>query len=139
MAETEAVVRDALADDSTDAWSSYLLGCVLYSRNDWRGAREAYAQAVKHAPQVGLFRADLGEMAARLGFEDEADRLFREALARGPGDPILNRKYGVFLHWSGSTEKGRSYLKRALSLDPDDRQTKRALDNLDSAKRDADA
>jgi tetratricopeptide (TPR) repeat protein len=138
MAETEAVVREAIADDPTDAWSSCLLGHVLYAREDWPGARDAFAQAVQHAPEVGLFWAELAEMSARLGFEDEADRLFREALARGPGDSILNRKYGIFLQWRGSKEKGRGYLKRALSLDPDDHQARRVLDRLDGAKRNAD-
>ena len=138
MAEAEAVVRDAVAHDPTDAWSSYLLGRMLYQREDWRGAHEAFSQSVQHAPQVGLFWADLGEMTARLGFEDEADRLFREALARGPGNSILNRKYGVFLQWRGSKQKGRAYLKRALDLDPKDRMARRVLDQLDDAKRGAD-
>lgn len=138
MVETEAVVREAIAHDPTDAWSSYLLGCVLSQREDWRGAYEAIAQSVQHAPHIGLFWADLGEMTARLGFEAEADRLFREALARGSGNSMLNRKYGVFLQWRGSSEKSRAYLKRALDLDPDDRMARRVLDQLDSAKRGAD-
>ena len=138
IAETEAIVRDAIAHDPTDAWSSYLLGCVLSQREDWRGAHEAFAQSVQHAPHVGLFWADLGEMTARLGFEDEADRLFREALARGPGNSVLNRKYGVFLQWRGSKNKGRTYLKRALDLDPEDRMARWVLDQMDGAERGAD-
>ena len=128
--EAEVLSREAIASDPGDAWAPYLMGCIFYSRNDWSSAREWFARSVELAPDVGLFWTGLGEMAARLGFEDEADRLFREALARGPGDSILNRKYGVFLQWRGSMARGRTYLQRALSLNPNDRVARRMLDDL---------
>src|SRR5262249_30095708 len=80
-------------------------------------------------PQAALL-AGLG--LCRLGTDDAAgaERLFREALARGPETGQLHYLLALALEKQGRRAAAREELERAISLDPSDGSSRRMLDEL---------
>jgi Flp pilus assembly protein TadD len=128
--ESESVVRLAIEQYPNDPWNYALLGRLLTMRRDLLGARSAYERARAIAPRIGLFAADLADIVNRLGFPQEADRLYREGLSCDTSNSVLNRKYGQFLVLTGYGDRGKSYLERAIQQDPTDERAKQELERL---------
>lgn len=82
---TEALVQAvASVGGEAESWALARLAEARGEAGDWHGAREAWiaAAAALASPAAGELLRQAGEAARREGDLDEAERLFREALAR---------------------------------------------------------
>jgi protein O-GlcNAc transferase len=132
--EAETVLRQALAEDASDAWAHNYLGHLLGLADDWSRAKHEFVDAVRYLPDVGMFWRSLADACAMLGERQEADRHYLKALSLGVDDPYTNARYGVFLKAQGHLERARGYLRRALDLDPNQKQAREVLGELDDAQ-----
>jgi tetratricopeptide (TPR) repeat protein len=80
-------------------------------------------------PQPALL-AGLGVCRLEAGDGAGAERLFREALARGPETGQLRYLLALALEKQGRLAPARSELERAISLDPSDGTSRRKLEEL---------
>ena len=87
-----------------------------------------------HAPEVGMFWRSLADACAMLDERQEAERHYLKALSLGVDDAYANARYGVFLKAQGEREKARAYLRRALDLDPNLKQAREVLGELDDVQ-----
>jgi tetratricopeptide (TPR) repeat protein len=76
-----------------------------------------------------------GSIALRLGQRAEAERYFREALARDPGDAYGHLELGALLAGRGRRQEAIATLTRATQLDPRDDLTAGVLRRVQSGKR----
>ena len=67
----------------------------------------------KDAPHP-LFLDTLGWVRFKMGQQDEALRLMKNAVAKSPEVPTLNYHLGMAYHQSGKTAEARTYLSKAL-------------------------
>jgi len=67
----------------------------------------------KDAPHP-LFLDTLGWVRFKMGQQDEALRLMKNAVAKSPEVPTLNYHLGIAYHQSGKTAEARTYLSKAL-------------------------
>jgi predicted Zn-dependent protease len=67
----------------------------------------------KAAPHP-LFLDTLGWVRFRMGQQEEALRLMKDAVAKSPEVPTLNYHLGMAYHQSGKTAEARAYLSKAL-------------------------
>src|SRR4029077_17116403 len=56
----------------------------------------------------------LGWVRFKMGQQDEALRLMKNAVAKSPEVPTLNYHLGIAYHQSGKTAEARTYLSKAL-------------------------
>ena len=97
-------------------------------------AIEPYAKAQADARKAVALAPDLGEghlvlansLAEQLNFT-RASEEYERALALAPGNALVLQDYGVFAVLMGHTEKGLSAVRRAVLLDPLNRNTHFAL------------
>jgi tetratricopeptide (TPR) repeat protein len=121
----------ALDGNRADEWAHNVLGLIHESRGDLAAAKQAHLAAAAIAPDCGLFWASAARIAARESREEEAERLFRQALATEIDSGVVCRYYGQYLQHRGRLSTARRYLQRAVDLDPDDERSRRALASLD--------
>jgi tetratricopeptide (TPR) repeat protein len=127
--EAEAAFGRAIEADPKDAWAHAYLGHLLGQKRLWGPAKHEFSLAADLEPRIGYFFCCAADACAYSGDHDEADRLFRHALSLGTDEPYVNLRYGLFLKRAGKIGRAKTYLKRALRLDPGE---KRALDALNS-------
>lgn len=106
-------LKEAVATDPEDAWAHNLLGHVLTLSDELTEARTEFLAAAQLRPSIEFFWVNAAEANARLGFRDEADKLFLRALSSDVADLLTSLKYGLFLKDVGRPQKAISYLERA--------------------------
>jgi Tfp pilus assembly protein PilF len=106
---------------------------IRESLGELAAAKAAHLRAAEIDPGCGLFWASAARIAARQRRDREADMLFRRGLANDGESAIVCRHYGQFLQRRGRQAIARDYLQRAVELDPDDAQARRALAEYDAA------
>jgi Tfp pilus assembly protein PilF len=67
----------------------------------------------KEAPHP-LFLDTLGWVRFKMGQQEEALRLMKEAVAKSPEVPTLNYHLGMVFYQSGNTAEARTYLSKSL-------------------------
>jgi Tfp pilus assembly protein PilF len=130
LEEAQAALSRALSQDPSDAWAYEHLGLVFASLGDWPNAKHEFLEATSNAPDVGLFWRDLADACAMLGERQDAERYYLKALSLAVDDAYANAQYGVFLKAQGRFDKARTYLRRALDLDPNLKQAREVLGEL---------
>jgi tetratricopeptide (TPR) repeat protein len=123
----------ALAGDPTDAFAHHGHGIIQESLDDLAAAKAAHLRAAEIDPACGLVWASAARIAARQRRDREADMLFRRGLANDRESGVVCRHYGQFLQRRGRKAIARDYLQRAVDLDPDDAQARRALAEFEAA------
>ena len=109
--EAIPLYRNALGSrpDWAEGW--FHLGTLLYARDDWRPAAEAFRRAASLAPEVGTAWVMLGLCEFRLGSPDEALAHIQKGRRLGiSADPQLRR---VVLYHEGILLLDRSEFDRA--------------------------
>ena len=76
-----------------------------------------------------------GAIALRLGYRNDAERFFRQAIERDPGDSFAHLELGAVAFDAGHHTTGLWFLRRAAHLDPRDGITARALHRALRGKR----
>jgi tetratricopeptide (TPR) repeat protein len=119
LSEAEALCRDILASWPNQAGAIHLLGILAYQRGDLAGAVEQLEQAVKHAPHVSLFHANLGEMHRLSGHPERAIAAARRALVLQPNYPEVLSNLGIALYEQKKFSEAADAHRRAIGCKPD--------------------
>ena len=128
--EAEHLLRKAILEDQSDAWAHDYLGHLLKGRDEWHDARDEFYSATMLEPQVGMFFSDLADAQSRLGQTVDAERNYLKALSLGVDDAHTLARYGLLLKQTGHLGRARTYLERALALDPTLRAARIAMTDL---------
>jgi tetratricopeptide (TPR) repeat protein len=83
LAILACVLLSACAGRQAAQWNEK--GLAAESARDWKGAADAYSQAVRLEPSVAKYHCNLGIVLGRLGYYENATLEFREALRLDPG------------------------------------------------------
>jgi len=128
--EAAVVLKQAVGEDSTDAWSHEYLGYIYEQQEDWIAAKAAFLRATQLQPGIGTFWRFLADACAMLDERETAERHYLKALSLGVDDAITNARYGLLLKRSGHFRRARAYLQRAVDLDPAQAKAREALEHL---------
>lgn len=107
--------RAASPPDDTPDW--HARGLTLEASHA-EGALRAYARAISAHPARLDARINLGRLLHELGRLEEAERVYRDALARGR-DPLLFYNLGVLYEDTGRKAEAVHAYEAALHEDPD--------------------
>jgi protein O-mannosyl-transferase len=106
------------------------LGMAFVEQNREAEAIEPLEQAAALQPNDGAARLRLGNALAAVGRLDEAIAQYRAGIAVVPTSPVLHRMLGFALARSGRFQDAATSLEQALKLDPNDVETRSALEQL---------
>ena len=118
LAEAESVYRQLLALGQ-DPGVLHLLGVLLSQTSRAGEGVELIRRAVKLAPSVADFRANLAGVLGSLGRHEEAAEELRAALKLRPGDPHALNNLGAALEHLERTDESVAVLKEAVDRHPD--------------------
>jgi len=119
LENAEKAVEAALALDPNSPRAHHYLGWIRASRGDVPGAIEAYERELArfpHDPGTFLSLADLYRRQGRIA--DEI-RVLEGAFSRAPGLAAIPIRLGRAYLEVGQIERGRSLVRKGLSLRPD--------------------
>lgn len=110
--------RAELEKDSTDTRARVGLADILFDTGNWSEAIVHYRSAVRHDSSLVTAIVDQGVCYYNLSQPEEAERLFRLALAREPHQPFALFNLGIVHERRGDTETALEYFHRALQSAP---------------------
>ena len=115
----EGVARLEKVAESTHNADAYLLaGSTLLDLNDFAHAKADLEQALSLNPNLPRIYSLTGMARDLTGDATAAEPAFREALKRDPDDFNANMYLGAILYKRRQMEESRTYLDRALKLNP---------------------
>jgi putative inorganic carbon (HCO3(-)) transporter len=117
----EAVDRFQRAAALNPAEASYpfLAARGLEAVDRPEGAFRAAAEAARRDPGTVQYALFAGRQARRAGLEEEAERWYRNAVARDPNDPPVLNEVAAFFLDTGQPEEAEELASRSLSLRED--------------------
>ncbi|CAO3446287.1 tetratricopeptide repeat protein [Azospirillum largimobile] len=110
--------------------ASHLLGMLLAQTGRLEQAAPHIADAVRGRPEVADYHRDLGKVHQALGQPAEAMVSHRRAAVLQPDDAAVLALLGVTAQMTGATGAAIDALGRALTLDPQDGETRQRLSLL---------
>lgn len=116
-AATESHAAALLRMDRDDALANYLMGTLLFSRDDLAGA-EAHLRRSLAAKPFSPVCNDLAETLRRLGKLDEAEKTARQALSIDPKNACAHDTLACVLIDKGRLPEARQSAADARALDP---------------------
>lgn len=116
--------REALRQDKKHLPSLLLLGDLLYRTNDYVGAEEAYAKALKLDPKNGDILNNMAWVCIKTGKKlDKAKEMVSDAMTVNPSHrPYYLDTLGVVLLKLGNAAGAITALQEAVDTLPKDRQ-----------------
>ena len=96
-----------------------LLGEILLKERDFAKAADAFVAGLAEDPADVAMMNDLAICYRELGNPAEAERWYREAIARAPDRAEIRYNFGSFLLSHGRVEDAREHLDRVLADKPD--------------------
>ena len=118
LSEAESFYRRVLLQNQ-DPGVLHLLGVLLSQTSRAEEGVELIRRAVRLAPAVPDFRANLAGVLGSLGRHEEAAEELRAALALRPGDPHALNNLGAALEHLERTDESVAVLKEAVGRHPD--------------------
>jgi tetratricopeptide (TPR) repeat protein len=119
LMEAEAVCRQILQAQPTSPEATHLLGVIAHQNGNLAGAIEHVQRAVKLAPQVALYHANLGEMLRLAGRPKLAAEQAKRALEIEPDMPMALSNLGVALYEMKDYEAAARAQRQAIAAKPD--------------------
>ena len=119
LMEAEAICRQILTAQPNVPEAEHLLGVIAHQNGKLGEAIEHVQHAVKLAPQVALFHANLGEMLRLAGRHRLAAEAARRALAIEPKMPMALSNLGVALYELKDYEEAARAQRKAIAAQPD--------------------
>ena len=110
------IEKVAQATSSADAYA--VAGETLLRLNEYEAAQKDLEAAVRLNPKLPGVYTMLGTNQDKLGHVQDAEQSFREALKVDANDVDANVYLGTLLYKRGALDEGKSYLDRALRLNP---------------------
>lgn len=129
--EAESSIRTALELNDGDPWGHYYLGQLLFLRRCLDDAESAFRSAIRYW-DISLFESALGEVLEAKGRMKDAQRAYRRALALDTSNFVANLRYGQWLVNQGRLSSARTYLKRAIRLNPSDSRARKSLADIET-------
>lgn len=115
----EGVERLEKVAATTQNADAYLLaGSTLLDLNDFAHAKENLEEALRLNPNLPRIYALTGMARDLTGDATDAEPAFREALKRDPDDFDANMYLGAILYKRRQMDEAKTYLDRALKLNP---------------------
>lgn len=104
-------------------------GAVVIDRNrDWRDEETLFRHTIRYDPPSARVWFNLGNLALRDGRLDEAERLYRQALAREPDDGAAHLNLAITLDRRNPfTPEAEEHYRRAIAVRPALREAYRGL------------
>lgn len=112
--------REALRQNPSDRKSAYGLAESLNSTGDAAGAVRILAGLTPAGDDAVETMLRMGRLAATAGAPDTAERFFREASRRQPGDAAVRLQYGLNLLVQNKLLDAEPELRAAVQLNPKD-------------------
>ena len=119
LMEAEAVCRQILQAQPNLPEATHLLGVIAHQNGKLADAIEHVQRAVKLAPQVALYHANLGEMLRLAGRPKLAAEQARRALEIEPDMPMALSNLGVALYELKDYEAAAAAQRQAIAAKPD--------------------
>jgi tetratricopeptide (TPR) repeat protein len=113
-------IEDAWAADPTDAWTCFQRGRLLAEREDQDGARDMYQRAVDLDLDFVDALVALGDLSARRGEREPAERYFERALMLEPTRAEVHALRGWNLLFSGDVRGAQDAFKQGATQSPGD-------------------
>jgi len=126
-AEVEAELRRAVASSPWNSWASSLLGSMAFTAGRMTEARAHLEHALAVDPRTGKAHERLGMIAFATGRPGDAVHEFELERSRGTLDAGLALRLGKAWRRVGDDQKARAWYRRALAMDPANRE---ATDSL---------
>jgi tetratricopeptide (TPR) repeat protein len=131
-AEAQYHIRRAIELDHVDGWAYIYLGNLLWGDLDLSSAEQAFLQAIEVWPADSVPLWCLALFYERTDRTREAESYYEKALQSSADDPQANLRFGLYLKEVGESARAKTYLTRALELDPENYRAASALATLDS-------
>jgi protein O-GlcNAc transferase len=123
FAEAEAIYRQILAADPSNASALHLLGVLANQLGHPQASIELISQAIQVEPNAASFHSNLGVAYQGLGRLEEAASSYARALALQPGHVDALNNQGVVLQALGQSEAALASFERSLKLRPNHAET----------------
>jgi tetratricopeptide (TPR) repeat protein len=135
-APAEEALHHVLRIHPRDARARYELGAVLERQGQIALALEEYRLAARYDARNPAYQHQWGVTALRLGLNEEAVHALRRAIEEDPARAVSHKALGVVLHDTlGRREEGLLHLRRALELNPGDKDAPRIVQMLRSTAK----
>jgi len=132
----EEALRRLLRLQPRDARARYELGAVLEQKGDLRAALEEYRLAARYDARNATYQHKWGVTALQAGLHEEAVHALGRALQEDPSRSASHKALGVVLfEVLGRRAAGEPHLRRALELNPNDRDAPRIRQLLANAPK----
>ena len=135
LIEAEAICRQILGAQPTSPEAEHLLGVVMHQSGKLGEAIEHVQRAIKLAPKVALFHANVGEMLRLAGRPRLAVEAAQRAIAIDPQMPAALSNLGVALYELQDYGGAVRAQHRAIAINPDFAQAHSNLGNALHALR----
>jgi tetratricopeptide (TPR) repeat protein len=119
LMEAEAACRQILQAKPDSPEATHLLGVIAHQNGKLADAIEHVRRAVKLAPQVALYHANLGEMLRLAGRPKLAAEQARRALEIEPDMPMALSNLGVAFYELKNYEEAARAQRKAIAAKPD--------------------
>lgn len=126
-AESALAHRRSLAIDPTYEDAAFGIGCAAQRRGMTALALHWYEETIRLDPRHTLAHFNRGATYFNIGDIEAAEAAFRRGLAEEPEQPQLLMGLGFVRLAEGNPDAAREVLEQSRSLDPNDPQTRRAL------------
>ena len=117
------LLRQALAENPSDARLHYMMGAVLRERSLYEQAVVSFEEAIRLAPRFAEAHSGLAMTFNLQGKHDAALLLHEKAVGLNPSDARLLNNYGFALSLLNQHERAIKAYKSALKLDPNQQNT----------------
>jgi tetratricopeptide (TPR) repeat protein len=118
LKEAEAICRRILEVQPNLPEAAHLLALIAHQNGKLADAIEHLRCAIKIAPEVALFHANLAEMLRLSGAPERAAEEARRALDIEPDMPLALSNLGVVLYELGKYEDAAQTQRRAIAANP---------------------
>lgn len=119
LLESEAVCRQILVAHPNQPHAEHLLGLLAHQNGKLGAAIECVRRAIKIAPDVALFRANLAEMLRLAGQPRQGAEEARRAIALEPGMAAAWSNLGAIVYELKDYEEAARAHRKAIEVDPD--------------------
>ncbi|MGZ3238893.1 MAG: O-linked N-acetylglucosamine transferase family protein [Burkholderiaceae bacterium] len=133
LREAEALYRDVLVKNPTNADALNNLGLIAIQSGRLEEARDCFQRAIKVNPNQALFHLNLGNVLHDLQRNEDARRAFRRCIELKPDLEEAYNNLATLLHKEGHLFEAAALLKTALMRKPDFPE---AVNNLGTVHKD---
>ena len=127
LGEAEALFRDVLREEPSNADALHFLGVILGRRGETAAAIDSIRRAVELRPNAPAFHNNLGKALESAGDLTGAVRSYRRAVELAPAYAGASFNLGTALMARGDVKGAEESLRHVLAIEPQHRGARRNL------------